>query len=338
MVDLALDVQHFQAAALSASTFETYATALRSYQLFCSQTHLQDFPLLESTLQYYSSSMARRLAYRTMKVYLSGLQYHSVMRGFRESISGMAQLHYLLHGIRRVQGPSFSRPRRQPLTIAHLRTIHYRFHFMRYSEFQRIMFQAAKSLAFSGFLCCSEYTCASRFDPTLLVRDVVIACDRTIMHVTIRASKTDPFRVGTVGVTLDDICPVACMHNYISSHPAPAGPLFILTPQMFVTQNDKVALLMHCLPDVTNINTHSFRIGGASAASSAGIPDNTIQILGRWTSDAYKRYLHNLILQLLACHVGSILWILSLGYRQVTLASKRGLPGINSQQAIFGII
>ena len=114
---------------------------------------------------------------------------------------------------------------------------------MHYSEFQRIMFRAATSLAFFGFLRCSEYTCAgaSQFDPTytLLVRDVVIALDRTIMHVTIRASKTDPFRVGTVvriGATLDDICPVACMYNYILSHPAPAGPLFILTPQRFVTR------------------------------------------------------------------------------------------------------
>ena len=33
------------------------------------------------------------------------------------------------------------------------------------------------------------------------------------------------------------------------------------------------------------------RIGGASAAASAGVPDSTIQILGRWSSDAYRRYL-----------------------------------------------
>ena len=62
-----------------------------------------------------------------------------------------------------------------------------------------------------------------------------------------------------------------------------------------------VLVLRRCFPDLPNINTHSFRIGGASAAASAGVPDSQIQILGRWSSDAYRRYIHvsdNLVLQL----------------------------------------
>ena len=225
--------------------------------------------------------------------------YRKIIYRYRGSICDMAQLHYLLRGIRRTQGPSFSRPRRQPITIAHLQTIHFRLNFMRYTPFQRSMFRAATCLAFFGFLRCSEYTCTNqyRFDPsyTLLVRDIIISPNRSIMHVTLRASKTDPFRVGTViriGATYDYLCPVACMHIYISNHPAPDGPLFILTPHRFLTRSDMVGLLTFCLPDVPNINTHSFRIGGASAAASAGVPNSTIQILGRWTSDAYRRYLH----------------------------------------------
>ena len=31
------------------------------------------------------------------------------------------------------------------------------------------------------------------------------------------------------------------------------------------------------LPDAVNINTHSFRIGGASTAASGGVPDSIIQ-------------------------------------------------------------
>ena len=89
-----------------------------------------------------------------------------------------------------------------------------------------------------------------------------------------------PFRVGMViriGATQDYLCPVACMHTYISSHLAPYGPLFVLTPHRFLT---------FCLADVPNINMHSFRIGGASDAASAGVPNSTIQILGKWTSEA----------------------------------------------------
>ena len=42
---------------------------------------------------------------------------------------------------------------------------------------------------------------------------------------------------------------------------------------------------------MTNINTHSFRIGGASAAFSAGASDALIRVMGRWSSDCYNRYI-----------------------------------------------
>ena len=52
-----------------------------------------------------------------------------------------------------------------------------------------------------------------------------------------------------------------------------------------------VAFLRIALPGAININTHSFRIGGASAALSAGASDALIRIMGRWSSDAYNRYI-----------------------------------------------
>ena len=37
---------------------------------------------------------------------------------------------------------------------------------------------------------------------------------------------------------------------------------------------------------------HSFRIGAATTAASHGLEDSLIQTLGRWESDAYRRYIH----------------------------------------------
>ena len=38
-------------------------------------------------------------------------------------------------------------------------------------------------------------------------------------------------------------------------------------------------------------NTHSFRIGAATSASPANISDTHIQMLGRWRSNAFQRYI-----------------------------------------------
>jgi hypothetical protein len=40
-------------------------------------------------------------------------------------------------------------------------------------------------------------------------------------------------------------------------------------------------------------SSHSFRIGAATTAASAGIPDHLIKTLGRWSSNAYLLYIRN---------------------------------------------
>ena len=296
-VDLA--VARFQQAALAPSTLATYSSGFRSYRVFCLQIGSSVLPLTELTLQRFVASMANRISYKTIKVYLSGVQFVSIMSGFNTHISSFPRLYYTLRGIRRVQGSHFGRPRRLPISVAQLAFLHHRVQLQRYSPFEQLMLRTAASLAFFGLLRCSEFSTASRssFDAsyTLLVNDISFSRDGTIMHVRIKASKTDPFREGCtirVAAVGTAVCPVSLMRQYLRCHPTGSGPLFVWRSGFFLIRNDIVLLLRRCFPGVTNINTHSFRIGGASAAASAGIPDSQIQILGRWSSDAYRRYLH----------------------------------------------
>ena len=50
-------------------------------------------------------------------------------------------------------------------------------------------------------------------------------------------------------------------------------------------------ILERCFKEEVNLKTHSFRIGGASAAAVAGLPSFVIQQLGQWKSDAFRRYI-----------------------------------------------
>ena len=42
--------------------------------------------------------------------------------------------------------------------------------------------------------------------------------------------------------------------------------------------------------DCSRFSGHSFRIGVATTAIARGISESTVQTLGRWASDSFKRY------------------------------------------------
>ena len=61
------------------------------------------------------------------------------------------------------------------------------------------------------------------------------------------------------------------------------------TNSSLVTDRLQAILLSAGLPG--DFSSHSFRIGAATSAARAGVPDHLIQVLGRWKSDAYKQYI-----------------------------------------------
>ena len=252
----------------------------------------------QHVLQFYVTQLARTVSYQTIKVYLAGLQFHSNVMGYQIQLSNMQLLYYVLRGIRRVQGSKCHRPRRPAITMHHL---HQLLQFISTSSLHhhdQKMLWSAVTLAFFGFLRSSEYTSPSRStyitNSTLLFSDVSISnnCTTAIIH--IKSSKTDPFKTGcsiNVGSTGSAVCPVRALFQFINVHRLLTGPLFMFRNGTYLTRRYMATLIQQALPQLPHANTHSFRIGGASAAASVGVPDSTIQILGRWSSDAYRRYL-----------------------------------------------
>ena len=207
-------------------------------------------------------------------------------------------LQYTLRGIIRIlQGDRLKRHVHAPVTISHLHKLHAYFD----TEFitqDANMLKSATLLAFFGILLASEYLSdaphSSHHDSPLLTSDIRISTDPSHMKVSIRKSKTDPFRQGctiTIWATHTAICPIQAMERFLSRYLYTQGPLFRLSNGSLLSRQRLSGYLQAALPSL-NLNTHSFRLGGASAAAAMGIPDSTIQILGRWVSNAYRTYLH----------------------------------------------
>ena len=153
------------------------------------------------------------------------------------------------------------------------------------------MLWSAITVAFFGLLRSAEFTSpfVSRFNQSTLV----FSPDRSYIKIHLRCSKTDPFKAGCdvrVGATGDTLCPVSALSHFIHYRQSIVGPLFMYKDGSFLTRSRLASLLQKCFP-LHRVNTHSLRIGGASTMASAGIPDSQIMILGRWSSNAYQRYL-----------------------------------------------
>ena len=165
------------------------------------------------------------------------------------------------------------------------------------------MLWAAALLCFFGFLRSGEITIpkASAYDPTIHLSLADLAFDHavqpSVMQITLKASKTDPFRLGVqiyVGKTLGVLCPISAMLAYLSLRGPNPGMLFQYADKSPLTKSRFVADFRARLTQAGiashNYSGHSFRIGAATTAAGIGIEDSMIQTLGRWKSNAYLLY------------------------------------------------
>ena len=155
------------------------------------------------------------------------------------------------------------------------------------SDYDGVMWRATLSLAFFGLLRISEYAAPSifEFDPLihLCFDDVSFVAHGSVLLVRLKGSKTDPFRMSTtlrIASTGHRVCPVTAMLEFLKIRHSGNPFLFAFKDGQLLTRERVVLLLRAAFPENPNLNTHSFRRGGASALAAAGYPPYVIRILG----------------------------------------------------------
>lgn len=118
------------------------------------------------------------------------------------------------------------------------------------------------------------------------------------LQIRLKASKTDPFRTGVevfVGRTNCPLCPVPAGLKYMVKRGSGAGPFFRFSDGRTLTRSRFVTEVKEALEksgvDSSQYSGHSFRSGAATTAIRRGVGDATVQMLGRWRSDAYRTYI-----------------------------------------------
>ena len=288
---------------LALSSWSAYRSAWRSYSRTLATIGIHNvLPLQEPHLELYVAAVSHRLSAKAINSYLSGIKFIHVFAGF--SLDGLfgERLVKIKRGVKRAQGSSMTRPKRLPITVEDLHDL---LHFVArsFSAHDVALFSAAFLLAFFGMLRVSEFVCPASgfFDPALHLSLSDISFEsvrsRSFLAVHLKVSKSDPFREGVVvrvAFTSGALCPGQALRSYLAfRQPLGPGPLFILSNHQFLTRSHIVQMLGRTFPEVPQglLGSHSFRIGGATRLCVLGVPDATIQILGRWKSDAFKQYL-----------------------------------------------
>ena len=270
---------------------------------FCEAARVTPYPATEDTLLLFIAHLhTSRLAHGTIKSYLAAIRFDQIGRGLgNPCIHTMPRVEYVLKGAKKAT-PESTR-RRLPITPAILRAIRAVWH-RHPSHHDAKMLWAASCLCFFGFLRSGEVVCPSEthFDPLCHLAFTDIAVDSRLspssIQVTIKASKTDPFRQGVtlhIGVAGGPLCPVAAILNYMVARGNSPGPLFTWEDGRYLTRDRFVAGVRTALSNAGytagDYAGHSFRIGAATTASQRGVQDSLIQTLGRWQSSAYTRYI-----------------------------------------------
>ena len=139
------------------------------------------------------------------------------------------------------------------------------------------------------------------YDPEVHLSLSDVAIDNrlspSVVQLTIKQSKTDPFRQGAqlyLGQTEAEVCPVGAVLAFLAIRGALPGPLFTTDNGQYLTRERFAGLLSKTLLAAgvsdKGYTTHSFHIGAATTAKEAGISDVHIKMLGRWKSEAYQLY------------------------------------------------
>ena len=258
-------------------------------------------PASEGTLVYFALYLARTVKHSTIKLYLSAVRNLHISCGHSDPVQGKLLLQKVLRGILRCQGKS--RILRQPVTPVVLAAIQ---PILRtwLGERDFTMIWAAFTLAFFAFLRCSEFTYngISQFRPHFDLSADCVSCHSSQaclqqMSILLKASKTDTYCQGhtlVVACSPSPICAVIAMRNYFLAS-RPRGPLFYFHPGRLLARSTVGNLLRdaarHASLPYKSLKGHSFRIGAASTAAAAGLPDWLIKVLGRWSSDRYQLYI-----------------------------------------------
>ena len=284
---------------LAPATQRQYSRVLTHFKDFHLLKHGKppQFPVSQSTVSQYVIYLFRSdLAAASIQSYMSAISFIHKINEWPDPTQSFF-LKKLLKGIHNMKGRVDCR---LPITKDILHQIVLSTDQVLHSYMKALLCRAMFLLAFHAFLRIGEITTTALHDTQhiLQVSDTEFSPNFDTLNITIRHfkhSNQQPVTISISQAANPTVCPVRTIRNYLETYGHKNGPLFQFADgnpvsyAFFVKSLDSI--LAYLGLNKRLYRGHSFRIGAATTAAASGLSEVLIQKLGRWKSDAVKRYI-----------------------------------------------
>ena len=239
----------------------------------------------------------KNYACSTARSYVSALGYCHRLAGY----SDPTKVFWVLEMLKGCTKMGMRVDTRLPITLPILLSIVDNMPSLCSTLYESRLYQAMCTTAFFAFLRVGEITICPRSPFALQIEQLVKLEDQAGgilgLKITFRDFKHS-YNKGDVSLTLSrrsDICPVQILFDYLSLPGFSNGPLFMTPNGTAVSRHSFTQILslvfQRCGLDSSKYKGHSFRIGAATFAAENGFSDVQIRAMGRWKSDAFRKYI-----------------------------------------------
>lgn len=285
---------------LTHGTWANKVSHLRTYLTFTTYYDVPDFPIHLPVLLRFIAFLARGThAPKSATNILGSVKWFaSFLDPPSAKLFDALTVSASLKGLK----AQLSRPVRQklPFSVSHLLKI---YNILDLTDVKQLSCWCAMLLAFFGCFRLSNLvpSSLSKFDPLKQLKRDDIMFEGNVVLIYYKWSKTNQ---NSSKVSWIPICPVADIRfnvkhflvKLFKSVKVPSSaPLFSYDKKLFHSRYTLVRMLDMCvfkcgLPPA-DYSWHSFRRGAAVFAFELGLADSAVQLLGDWSSSAFKNYL-----------------------------------------------
>ena len=285
---------------LAHGTWANRVSHLRSYLTFTTYYGAQDFPVRLGVLLRFIALLGRGShAYKSAINLIGSIKWFA---SFLDSPSSSPFDSVLVAVSLKGLKAHLFRPVRQklPFSVDHLLKF---YSILNLEDVNHLSCWCAMLLAFFGCFRLSNLvpTSHSKFDPLKQLKRDDIRFEKDMVLIYYKWSKTNQ---NSNKVAWVPICSVSdqrfnlklYFQRLLTSVSVPNdAPLFSYSRKSFHTRHSLTRLLDHCVfgagLSLADFSWHSFRRGAAVFAFELGLADSAVQLLGDWSSSAFKHYL-----------------------------------------------